>query len=60
MAIYQMWPIARGRLEFYGHPSEIYKEIAALTPLFAGVTYDGWKLYLAMAGAAEEPTSPLL
>jgi formate dehydrogenase major subunit len=24
----------------YGHPSDIYKEIAALTPIFAGVTYE--------------------
>jgi len=24
----------------YGHPSEIYREIASLTPLFAGVTYE--------------------
>jgi formate dehydrogenase major subunit len=24
----------------YGHPSEIYQEIASLTPLFAGVTYE--------------------
>jgi formate dehydrogenase major subunit len=24
----------------YSHPSEIYKEIAALTPMFAGVTYE--------------------
>ena len=23
-----------------GHPSEIYQEIASLTPLFAGVTYE--------------------
>jgi formate dehydrogenase major subunit len=24
----------------YQHPSEIYQEIASLTPLFAGVTYE--------------------
>ena len=24
----------------YGHPAEIYREIASLTPLFAGVTYE--------------------
>ena len=27
----------------YQHPSEIMDEIAALTPMFAGVNYGGWK-----------------
>jgi formate dehydrogenase major subunit len=27
----------------YEHPSQIYEEIAPLTPLMAGVTYERWK-----------------
>ena len=36
----------------YAHPSEIYKEIASLTPMMAGVTYERLEGYrtLAMAG----------
>jgi formate dehydrogenase major subunit len=46
----------------YGHPSEIYKEIAALTPLFAGVTYDRLKGYKSLQWpvAADGTDEPLL
>jgi len=46
----------------YQHPSEIYREIAALTPLFAGVTYErleGFKS-LQWPVAAEGTDQPLL
>jgi len=44
----------------YGHPSEIYREIASLTPLFAGVTYDRLEGYKSLqwpvaADGADEP-----
>jgi formate dehydrogenase major subunit len=44
----------------YGHPSEIMEEIAALTPLFAGVTYDRLAGYRSLqwpvdADGADEP-----
>jgi formate dehydrogenase major subunit len=46
----------------YGHPSEIYKEIAALTPLFAGVTYDRLEGYKSLQWpvAADGTDEPLL
>jgi len=46
----------------YGHPSEIYREIAALAPLFAGVTYErleGFKS-LQWPVAADGTDQPLL
>ncbi len=46
----------------YSHPSEIYKEIAALTPMFAGVTYErleGFKS-LQWPVAADGTDQPLL
>ncbi len=46
----------------YSHPSEIYKEIAALTPMFAGVTYErleGFKS-LQWPVAADGTDEPLL
>jgi formate dehydrogenase major subunit len=46
----------------YGHPSEIYAEIAALTPMFAGVSYDrleGFKS-LQWPVAADGTDQPLL
>jgi formate dehydrogenase major subunit len=46
----------------YQHPSEIYREIAALTPLFAGVTYErleGFKS-LQWPVAADGTDQPLL
>jgi formate dehydrogenase major subunit len=46
----------------YAHPSEIYREIASLTPLFAGVTYDrleGFKS-LQWPVAADGADQPLL
>ncbi len=46
----------------YKHPSEIYEEIAALTPMFAGVTYErleGFKS-LHWPVAADGSDSPLL
>jgi formate dehydrogenase major subunit len=46
----------------YGHPSEIYKEIAAVTPLFAGVTYDRLEGYKSLQWpvAADGTDEPLL
>jgi formate dehydrogenase major subunit len=46
----------------YGHPSEIYKEIAALTPMFAGVTYDRLEGYKSLQWpvAADGTDEPLL
>lgn len=38
----------------YGHPSEIYREIAALCPLFAGVTYERLEGYKSL----QWPVSP--
>ena len=38
----------------YGHPSEIYQEIAALTPLFSGVTYERLEGYRSL----QWPVSP--
>jgi len=44
----------------YQHPSEIYREIASLTPLFAGVTYERLEGYKSLqwpvaADGADEP-----
>jgi formate dehydrogenase major subunit len=46
----------------YAHPSEIYKEIAALTPMFAGVTYERLEGYktLQWPVAADGTDEPLL
>jgi formate dehydrogenase major subunit len=46
----------------YQHPSEIYKEIAALTPLFAGVTYERLEGYKSLQWpvAADGSDQPLL
>jgi len=46
----------------YGHPSEIYREIAALTPMFAGVTYERLEGYKSLQWpVAEDGTDqPLL
>ncbi len=46
----------------YSHPSEIYKEIAALTPMFAGVTYERLEGYrtLQWPVAADGSDQPLL
>jgi formate dehydrogenase major subunit len=46
----------------YQHPSEIYKEIASLTPLFAGVTYERLEGYKSLQWpVAEDGTDqPLL
>ncbi len=46
----------------YGHPSEIYTEIASLTPLFAGVTYDRLAGYKSLHWpvAADGTDEPLL
>jgi formate dehydrogenase major subunit len=46
----------------YAHPSEIYTEIAALTPMFAGVTYDRLEGYktLQWPVAADGTDQPLL
>jgi len=46
----------------YGHPSEIYEEIAALTPLLAGVTYERLEGYktLQWPVAADGSDQPLL
>jgi formate dehydrogenase major subunit len=46
----------------YAHPSEIYKEIAALTPMFAGVTYERLEGYktLQWPVAADGTDQPLL
>src|SRR5258705_878184 len=46
----------------YEHPSEIMREIAALTPLFAGVTYERLEGYrsLQWPGAADGSAEPLL
>ncbi len=46
----------------YGHPSEIYKEIAALTPMFAGVTYERLEGYKSLQWpvAADGTDEPLL
>jgi formate dehydrogenase major subunit len=44
----------------YGHPSEIYREIASLTPMFAGVTYERLEGYKTLqwpvgANGTDEP-----
>ncbi|MGB6978439.1 MAG: formate dehydrogenase subunit alpha [Candidatus Acidiferrales bacterium] len=44
----------------YAHPSDIYREIAALTPMFAGVTYERLEGYKSLqwpvaADGADEP-----
>jgi formate dehydrogenase major subunit len=46
----------------YRHPSEVYREIAALTPLFAGVTYERLEGYqtLQWPVAADGTDEPLL
>ena len=46
----------------YTHPSEIYQEIAALTPMFAGVTYERLEGYktLQWPVAADGSDQPLL
>jgi formate dehydrogenase major subunit len=46
----------------YTHPSEIYAEIAALTPLFAGVTYERLEGYKSLQWpvAADGTDQPLL
>jgi formate dehydrogenase major subunit len=46
----------------YSHPSEIYKEIAALTPMFAGVTYERLEGYKTLQWPVAEDGSdqPLL
>jgi formate dehydrogenase major subunit len=46
----------------YQHPSEIYREIASLTPLFAGVTYERLEGYstLQWPVAADGTDEPLL
>jgi formate dehydrogenase major subunit len=46
----------------YTHPSEIYREIAALTPMFAGVTYERLEGYktLQWPVAADGSDQPLL
>ncbi len=46
----------------YAHPSEIYEEIAALTPMFAGVTYERLEGYktLQWPVAADGTDQPLL
>ncbi len=46
----------------YGHPSEIYQEIAALTPIFAGVTYERLEGYKSLQWpvAADGTDQPLL
>jgi formate dehydrogenase major subunit len=46
----------------YQHPSEIYQEIAALTPLFAGVTYERLEGYKSLQWpvAADGTDEPLL
>jgi len=46
----------------YSHPSEIYREIAALTPMFAGVTYERLEGYKSLQWpVAEDGTDqPLL
>jgi formate dehydrogenase major subunit len=46
----------------YAHPSEIYEEIAALTPMFAGVTYERLEGYktLQWPVAADGTDEPLL
>ena len=46
----------------YQHPSEIYEEIAALTPMFAGVTYERLEGYKSLQWpvAADGTDQPLL
>ena len=46
----------------YGHPSEIYREIASLTPLFAGVSYERLEGYKSLQWpvAADGTDQPLL
>jgi formate dehydrogenase major subunit len=46
----------------YAHPSEIYREIASLTPLFAGVTYERLEGYKSLQWpvAADGTSQPLL
>jgi formate dehydrogenase major subunit len=46
----------------YQHPSEIYQEIASLTPLFAGVTYESLEGYKSLQWpvAADGNDEPLL
>jgi formate dehydrogenase major subunit len=46
----------------YRHPSEIYREIASLTPLFAGVTYERLEGYKSLQWpvAADGTDQPLL
>ena len=46
----------------YTHPSEIYEEIAALTPMFAGVTYERLEGYKSLHWpvAADGTDEPLL
>jgi formate dehydrogenase major subunit len=46
----------------YTHPSEIYREIAALTPLFAGITYERLEGYKSLHWpvAADGSDQPLL
>ena len=46
----------------YGHPSEIYREIASLTPLFVGVTYERLEGYKSLQWpiASDGTDQPLL
>ncbi|MGC1200512.1 MAG: formate dehydrogenase subunit alpha [Candidatus Acidiferrales bacterium] len=46
----------------YAHPSDIYREIAALTPMFAGVTYERLEGYKSLQWpvAADGADQPLL
>jgi len=46
----------------YQHPSEIYREVAALTPLFAGVTYERLASYQSLQWpvAADGTDQPIL
>jgi formate dehydrogenase major subunit len=46
----------------YSHPSEIYREIASLTPMFAGVTYERLEGYKSLQWpvAADGTDQPLL
>ena len=46
----------------YGHPSEIYREIASLTPLFAGVTFERLEGYKSLQWpiAADGTDEPVL
>jgi len=55
-------PIVFGAGWHYKHPSEIMAEIASLTPLFAGVTYERLEGYRSLQWpvAADAANQPLL